>query len=208
MTEKYPDRRVRRTRRALQNALIDLILEKGYDSVTIEEITDQADLGRTTFYLHFKDKDELFMQAVDTIFEDFIEKHEQRWISKEDTPSQDIFSAQLRLDGDLLYHIFLHARENADLYKVIFRGEGSAKAMQRFEDISKNEFTKRLNNLPGLEYKVPTEVFAVFFSGTIIKLATWWLEKDQPYAIEDMVRYFQQMFFYGALDTVNLPSNS
>jgi AcrR family transcriptional regulator len=208
MTEKYPDRRVRRTRRALQNALIDLILEKGYDSVTIEEITDQADLGRTTFYLHFKDKDELFMQAVDTIFEDFIEKHEQRWISKEDTPSQDIFSAQLRLDGDLLYHIFLHARENADLYKVIFRGEGSAKAMQRFEDISKNEFTKRLNNLPGLEYKVPTEVFAVFFSGTIIQLATWWLEKDQPYAIEDMVRYFQQMFFYGALDTVNLPSNS
>jgi len=208
MTEKYPDRRVRRTRRALQNALIDLILEKGYDSVTIEEITDQADLGRTTFYLHFKDKDELFMQAVDTIFEDFIEKHEQRWTSKEDTPSQDIFSAQLRLDGDLLYHIFLHARENADLYKVIFRGEGSAKAMQRFEDISKNEFTKRLNNLPGLEYKVPTEVFAVFFSGTIIQLATWWLEKDQPYAIEDMVRYFQQMFFYGALDTVNLPSNS
>ena len=208
MTEKYPDRRVRRTRRALQNALIDLILEKGYDSVTIEEITDQADLGRTTFYLHFKDKDELFMQAVDTIFEDFIEKHEQRWISKEDTPSQDIFSAQLRLDGDLLYHIFLHARENADLYKVIFRGEGSAKAMQRFEDISKNELTTRLNNLPGLEYKVPTEVFAVFFSGTIIQLATWWLEKDQPYAIEDMVRYFQQMFFYGALDTVNLPSNS
>lgn len=54
MSDKQLDRRVRRTRRALQDSLTSLILEKGYDAVTVEDITDRADLGRTTFYLHYK----------------------------------------------------------------------------------------------------------------------------------------------------------
>lgn len=61
MSDKQLDRRVRRTRRALQDSLTSLILEKGYDAVTVEDITDRADLGRTTFYLHYKDKEELLI---------------------------------------------------------------------------------------------------------------------------------------------------
>ena len=52
------DRRVERTRESLQKALIELIAEQGYDSITIQEIVDRADLGRTTFYLHYNSKDE------------------------------------------------------------------------------------------------------------------------------------------------------
>src|SRR6186713_3590542 len=56
-----PDRRVARTRRALKDALTDLILEKGYESVTVQDVIDRADVGRSTFYAHFVDKDDLLM---------------------------------------------------------------------------------------------------------------------------------------------------
>jgi len=202
MEDNSVDRRVRRTRHALQEALIGLILEEGYDAVTIEEITDRADLGRTTFYLHFRDKEDLFMYAIDTICEDFIEKHE-KLLGLINTPAS-LKRVQLNLDDRILYHIFAHARDNADLYQVMLRGEGSAKASKRFSCVIKEEVIKRLDRVPRLESKVPLEIFAVFFSGTLIELVTWWLEEDQPYPIEDMVRHYQQMFILGALDTLDV----
>src|SRR4051794_34863467 len=56
-----PDRRVARSRRALKEALTDLILERGYESVTVQDVIDRADVGRSTFYAHFLDKDDLLM---------------------------------------------------------------------------------------------------------------------------------------------------
>jgi len=47
-------------------------------------------------------------------------------------------------------------------------------------------------------------VFAVFFSGTLVELVTWWLEQDQPYTIEAMVGFYQQLFTWGALDTLQM----
>jgi AcrR family transcriptional regulator len=63
VTEKKLDRRVQRTRRLLHEALIFLILEKKYESITVQEILDRADVGRSTFYLHFRDKDELLVSG-------------------------------------------------------------------------------------------------------------------------------------------------
>lgn len=203
MTDRHIDRRVARTRRALQDSLIQLILKQGYDSVTIEDITNQADLGRTTFYLHFKDKEDLFMQAIDTICEDFLEQHENL-ITLAQTPETDLQKLQINLDKRIIYHIFAHAQSNADLYKVMLRGEGSAKASQRITNIIKNETIKRMQHIPNLKCKVPVEVFAMTFAGTLTELVTWWLEENQPYTIEEMVVYFQQMFIFGALDTLNL----
>ena len=201
MTNENTDRRVRRTRRALQKALVDLILEKGYDAVTIEEITDRADLGRTTFYLHYKDKEELLMHAIDTICEDFIETHSSL-LAQIDSPENAIKQLRYNLDERILYHIFAHARDNADLYKVMLRGEGGARATRRFANVIQEETVKRLKNIKGLTIKVPIEIFAVYFSGTIMEMVTWWLEENQPYPIEKMVTYCQQVFIYGALDTV------
>lgn len=203
MPEKPIDRRIKRTRRALQAALISLILEKGYDSVTIEEVTERADLGRTTFYLHFRDKEELLMHAIDTICEDFINEHETL-LAQVDSTKTAQHALQGNLDERILYHIFAHARNNADLYKVMLRGEGGATASQRFSQIIQDETIRRLSKLQNLTIKVPLEIFAVFFSGTLVELVTWWLEKDQPYPIEKMVAFYQQLFTWGALDSLEM----
>jgi AcrR family transcriptional regulator len=58
---KTPDRRVRRTKRLLHRALIELLLEKGYSRTTVQDILDRADVGRSTFYSHYRDKDDLLV---------------------------------------------------------------------------------------------------------------------------------------------------
>jgi AcrR family transcriptional regulator len=65
------DRRVERTRELLQKALIELIAERGYDAITIQDIVDRANIGRTTFYLHYNSKDELFMSCHEDIVSKF-----------------------------------------------------------------------------------------------------------------------------------------
>ena len=59
--ESKPDRRIGKTRKALKEALTDLILERGYEAVTVQEVISRADVGRSTFYAHFVDKDALLM---------------------------------------------------------------------------------------------------------------------------------------------------
>jgi AcrR family transcriptional regulator len=203
MSDKQLDRRVRRTRQALQDALISLILEEGYDSVTIEEITNRADLGRTTFYLHFRDKEALLLQAVDSIAEDFIEKHAADF-DRQLTPETARERLQVNLDERILYHVFEHARENADLYKVMLRGEGGSTTTERMRVLISDEAIKRLKFRQGIEVKVPLDFFGAYFAGALIEIVTWWLEHDQPYDVESMVAYFQQLFIFGAMDAIQI----
>src|SRR4029450_490800 len=67
------DRRVRRTRRILGEALVSLVLEKGYDQITVQDILDRADVGRSTFYAHYRDKDALFLANFDDMRESLLE---------------------------------------------------------------------------------------------------------------------------------------
>src|SRR5215207_4763884 len=65
------DRRVKRTREVLQKALIELMSERGYDTITIQDIVDRANIGRTTFYLHYSSKDELLVNCHESIVSKF-----------------------------------------------------------------------------------------------------------------------------------------
>src|SRR4051812_30798742 len=64
------DRRVRRTRRLLQEALVELVADRGYERVTVQDVLDRADIGRSTFYAHFRDKEALFSSCFDDLRED------------------------------------------------------------------------------------------------------------------------------------------
>src|SRR5688500_14242093 len=65
------DRRVQRTREVLQKALIELINDRHYDDITIQDIVDRANVGRTTFYLHYNSKEELFSSCHGNIMREF-----------------------------------------------------------------------------------------------------------------------------------------
>ena len=67
MTDATTDRRVRRTRQLLRDALMELTLERGYDRVTVQDILDRADVGRSTFYAHYRDKDDLLVAEFEAL---------------------------------------------------------------------------------------------------------------------------------------------
>jgi AcrR family transcriptional regulator len=197
------DRRTRRTRRQLKEALFALILEKGYDAVTIEDITRRADLGRTTFYLHYRDKEELLLESIDAIAADLIQRlPPPAWRSGDASPAGAVFQ-------DAIQFTFEHAAENAQLYRVILRGEGASKAAGLIHRIIGertiallNEFIEKSGG--ELKLQVPADIFANYFAGALLAMVTWWLEASTPYSPVEMAAMFRQLFFQGGIKTVGL----
>jgi hypothetical protein len=101
------DRRMLKTKRALAAAFKDLLLEKGYDAITIRDIIDRADVGRSTFYAHYEGKEQLLIGNIN-----FQEALIQTKPSGEDRPM-----------GINLSYLFHHTKEHLDLYKVLSRSK-------------------------------------------------------------------------------------
>jgi AcrR family transcriptional regulator len=199
MPSEKVDRRKNRTRRLLRNALMEMILQKGYDAVTIEDITERADLGRTTFYLHYQDKEELLLESIDEIATDLKDQ-------------VDLLGGARRIDGPQprpIHLAFHHAAEHADLYRIILSGEGATKASTRLRHIISDgalEFlSARLESLkPGKKPAVELKLVSDYFASALLGFLTWWLEEGAPYDPDQMADLFLQMFFQGAQSILNM----
>jgi AcrR family transcriptional regulator len=203
---KKSDRRTNRTRRQLRAALLALILEKGYDAVTVEDITERADLGRTTFYLHYRDKQDLLIESLDELVDDLTATIARvpmaEWPSHLDPQHPEPLQLPLRL-------AFQHAADHADLYRVILRGEGRTQTLERVRQIVIEQidhvFGVRMSqeNVP-VHPEVPLDVFANYFAGAFLGVLTWWLENDLPYPPEQMASIFQKILSDGARRALGL----
>ena len=201
------DRRINRTRRLLRDALLSLILEKGYAAVTIEEITGRADLGRTTFYLHYKDKEELLLESIEAIANDLKAQIMSVLPSRSNPTSRGEFDGSAPREAILL--VFQHAAENASLYQIILRGGSATSAAGRFREIistaAKAFFGTHLKqNGSGYQPDIPLDVLANYYADSLLNLVTWWLENGMPYPPEQMASIFRQLFFQGAQSVINM----
>jgi len=190
--DKKPDRRKQRTRQLLRDSLIALILEKGYDAVTIQDITDHANLGRATFYLHYKDKDELLSSMMEEIQQDVMERT---------MPIVD--DAHFLLNGkppSLL--AFQHAEEHADFYRAMLGEGGLAGVFTRYRKSGAARVQAQLE--PHLrDSPVPIEILSHYLIGGLNALLAWWLENDRPHSAEYMANMFHQLVMMGFLGVMN-----
>jgi AcrR family transcriptional regulator len=184
----------------LREALMALILEVGYDAVTVEEITSRADVGRTTFYLHYHDKEDLLVESVNAILDDLISK-----IAKLPLSVWQIQPApgEQTIAYTPILQIFEHAAENADLYRIILRGEGAFRAQKQVRAIiaaAVDDYLRQklAQEEPSIVPVVPRDVFANYFAGSLLSTLNWWLESDMPYSTKQMTEMFQVLFFPGA----------
>ena len=113
-TAAAPDRRVRRTRKLLHDAFISLAIEKGYEKTTIQDILDRADVGRSTFYVHYPDKEALLTASFD-------EMHEQLERQLADVPATS--PVDVALPAALLFE---HAYRNQRVYRALCGHQGGA----------------------------------------------------------------------------------
>ena len=209
-----PDRRIQRTRQALRAALLELTKEKDYDAISIEEITERANVGRATFYLHFKDKEDLLLEHFSEMADEMVQLVSQipfaDWL-----PASDELKGSYDEDPPLLplVMVFKHIHENSDFYQVLLKSENSSRIVERIRNISSQNIvkfaeTKMQNDPIPVLYEVPIGFFASFFSGALLSSVTWWLEEDMHHSPEDVARMFRRLFFRGARDTLGLSTNS
>jgi AcrR family transcriptional regulator len=197
------DRRVSRTRRALRDAFFALILEKGYEAVTVEEITSRADLGRTTFYLHYRDKEDLLMESIGELVDDLVEQMTHLPLGEWKADSSGSHpSPALALP-------FQHVAQNARLYRIILRGEGTYSVTRRLREIIVQAAEGMIpvfleKESLAINPQVPMEVFLYYLAGSWLGLITWWLENEMPYPPEQMALMFQRMFMRGARDVLGV----
>lgn len=182
------DRRVRRTRRRLRDALIQLILEKGYDNVTIQEITDTADLSRATFYLHYKDKDELLAISLEEMFDELVESVKDLMLRRK---------LELTDDNPPSLPVFNHVAEYADLYRSLLGDRGVSSVINRtlnyIARIGEQQYRMLISEDEEANLPVPIEVASRHLAGAMFSMLSWWLEQDMPYTAVEMAQMFHRL---------------
>jgi AcrR family transcriptional regulator len=181
------DRRVQRTRELLQKALIDLIGERGYDAITIQDIVDRANVGRTTFYLHYNSKDDLFMSCHEAIVSEFhsgpLYPHP---LSREELLSPSPPAGMTRA--------YRHLDEARARLYPIFQGKDGPLILRRIRDWSAQEIEANLRAaFAEAESTIPLDVLANYLAGAQIALVQWWLEKRRPHTPEQVGQTFQRL---------------
>lgn len=173
MKREATDRRTRRTQQHLRAALIDLILERGYNIVTVQDVLDRADVGRSTFYSHFYDKEDLLLSG----FEDV------HW--------------QLAAGADqsaLSLGIFAHAAGHARLYAALVGERGGEQILHKAERSFIAAIESRLSALESQGVALPPrEGLAQTMAGALLGLLRWWLNSGMPLPAEEMEARFQRM---------------
>lgn len=208
------DRRIQRTRQALQAALLELTKEKKYDDISVEEITERANVGRATFYLHYTDKEDLLLQYFGEMANDMVQIISQLPFSEWLPPLDDLKESPAE-DQPLLplVMVFQHIYEYSDFYRVLLQSENSSRIVERIRHISSENIVKfahtKLQHDPiPVLYEVPVEFLASFFSGALLSIVVWWLEEDMQHSPEDVARMFRRLFFRGARETLDLSAGS
>jgi AcrR family transcriptional regulator len=204
-TNERLDRRVARTRRALRQALLDLINEKRFDDITVEEITARADVSRATFYLHYKDKEDLLLAEINELVEERVEVLARlplaAWRVDPDEPHLAPATA--------LVEVFMHIQRHANLYRLVLRGEGAPRLTARVGEIIAlgvyGLLTRRFESgEENIRLSVPVEFLASYFSGALLGCVSWWLDSGLERSAEEMTRDFQRMFFPGAREVLKV----
>ena len=174
MSETNPkiDRRIMRTRKLLWEALIALIQEKDYSEITIQDIADRANVNRVTFYLHYRDKQDLLVRSVEVIFEE---------LAARTTPlTGDAFRLDVPPEGMTM--VYQYIAENARFYRIILGKNGIPFVVDRFRKYLAGLTMQRFRMVASSDRPgpIPLEIVAEYAAGSIIGLISWWLENDQP----------------------------
>ena len=187
MSSRPEDRRVRRTRRLLREALLALVVEKGYDRVTVQDVLDRADLGRATFYAHFRDKEDLLTSGLAEL-RATLRGAMVAYARGELGPPGAGLAATRALFGHIvdhrrLYRALVSSRTGAVVVRQV-RAELVGLAREHLEDMLAQHHSQA---------RVPVEVQAEFTVGALLGLVTWWLDVGLPYSVDQMAAMWEQL---------------
>ena len=192
VSRSRPDRRVSRTRKALKEALTDLILERGYEGVTVQGVIDRADVSRSTFYAHFLDKDDLLMAILADLEMPGLDPGQWK-------PDDQAFGWTLAL--------FDHFGASKRLFKAVGGSQTGSLARRettrQLEDLVRAELS-RLNAARRLDH-VRLEAVIRFLVGTFIGFMDWWMREENEHLPAEVVdRAYRSLVLPGIANVLEL----
>jgi AcrR family transcriptional regulator len=180
MTDKI-DRRSQRTRQLLSEALVQLIQEKDYSTITVSDIIERANVGRSTFYAHYQDKDDLLLDQMDRVIE---------FLSQGSAHTQEFpYFPSL----GFLQHV---GGDHYELYKALVWGRGMDLITKHLQKSLSQRVEQGLQN-SGQDFEVPLPILANFVTGSFLNLLKWWLENKRVYSPEQMDEFYKHVTLPG-----------
>jgi len=181
------DRRILKTKRALADAFKHLLLEKGYDAITIQDIIDRANVGRSTFYAHYESKEQLLIGNINF----------QEALIQTKPPGNDCPM------GINLHYLFHHTKEHLDLYKILSRSSSSDLLVNYFAGVCVTKLLEyhRYDKLKKGRDKMLLHYTAQAASGAIVSMLAAWLADGAAIPAEEMIeksKKILEMFFPSA----------
>ena len=193
MRNTKADRRSERTRQLLSAALIELMLEQRYDEITVQDIIDRANIGRSTFYAHYLDKEDLLVSGFTRVLDTLGLSPQQRGEGENQAPPS-------------LARFFQHVQEHHQLYKALVHGGGIDRLFKKSHQHMRRNIEQHLAALipAGQAPAAPLPLVADYLAGAILSMLTWWLDNEMPYTPEQMDTLFQQLVRPGIQTTLQI----
>ncbi|MDO4544345.1 MAG: TetR/AcrR family transcriptional regulator [Clostridia bacterium] len=179
------DRRQKKTRAAIFAAFSSLLAEKSYSKITVQEIIDAADVGRTTFYAHFETKEALLKALCEELFGHIISS------AADCTHTHGLYSKSYAPES-VFCHLLQHLQENEGNILGLLSGESSDIFMRYFKD-SLSELI-RVQYVPQKNQgnsAVPQDFLINHISGSFVETVLWWLKTKQKNTPEELDAYFR-----------------
>lgn len=178
MQTHRPDRRILRTKNRLKSALLELIARRNYDEITVEQIADLAQIGRSTFYSHFSSKEELLFAGFDY------------WVLSLSEPNGSPASPKrFQFSLPMLHHI----RSQKHFFQATVERSGDGGVRRKTTALIAEVARRELERIEPSQEAASREAQAHAVAGAFLGLVSWWLASGDRMTAEEADRVFQAM---------------
>ena len=191
------DRRKRKSRKSIFDACVELVQEKDFQNITINEIVGRADLNRGTFYLHFSDKYDM----MNNFENEMIEKIEH--VITTNLPEQQSDQLFIQSRYDTIVEILKCLEENKELLQLILKSSHNssfqAKLRSKLKLVIKEKILPIFNDL---ELTIPIDLFIMIFTSAVLSIAEYSYQSDDPIDAEELTKFLINVMLHGPAKTL------
>jgi AcrR family transcriptional regulator len=186
------DPRVRRTRRLLREALVSLMLEKDYSSISIKEITNRAEVAYITFFRHFESLDQLLMEVLDEGLGELLARIE--------TLAKQSDTSNLETEGRL---IFEYIGQKAELFRILFKSQSVTRVRKKVVQNIAAIFKKSCIPLARSGNPMAIAMLSNHIATSLLALIEWWLDNKMEPAPGQMGRVYKSLIIDSTVGAVS-----
>jgi len=174
------DRRITKTRKAIYAAFLQLLNQKNFETITVQEIIDLADVGRSTFYSHYESKELLLDELCRYLFHHLFEREEN--ITTE----------------AYLSHIFSHFKKNQDHVTSLLFSKNDYFLRQLQKELEHHVYPMVAKDLQTVHPKIPSSYLQHFVVSHFIETLSWWLKKGKAYNEQEVIQFYLEILKVGS----------